>query len=151
MTYFPVISGPVAPYSNLPISPQSYQPSQFVITAITYGQTTTVTLDNGTNDVAPNYVVGQLVRLNIPEKYGARQINQKTGYVLSLPTTDSVEIGINSLGTDAFIASPTFVGQVTHTPPQIVAVGDINGSQINSSGRVNLNINILGSFINVSP
>lgn len=151
MTYFPIISGPVAPYSNVPIAPQSYQPSQFVINAITYGATTTVTMDNSTNDVPPNYVIGQLVRLNIPEKYGASQLNQKSGYVLSLPTNDSVEISINSVGTDAFIPTPTFVGRQTRTPPQIVAVGDINGSQINSSGRVNLNINILGSFINVSP
>ena len=151
MTYYPIITGPVAPYSNLPIAPQFYQPSQFPITAITYGVTTIVTMDNSTNDVLPNYVVGQLVRLNIPEKYGANQLNQKTGYVLSLPTSDSVEIGINSVGADQFIPSPTFVGQQTRTLPQIVAVGDINGSQINSSGRINLNTNILGSFINVSP
>ena len=151
MTYFPVIKGPIALYSNVAIKPQYYQPSQFVISDISYGITTTVTMENGTNDVAPNYVVGQLVRLVIPQKYGAVQLNGKSGYILSIPSVDSVEIAINSIGTDIFIANPTFsIGQ-NQTPPQIVAIGDIANGQINDSARVNQGTFIPGSFINISP
>lgn len=110
MTFFPRIKGPVAPYSNVPIAPQNFQPSQFPITAITSGITTTITIGNSTNGVTPNYVVGQLVRIEIPEIYGAQLINGQTGYVLSLPTSTSVQIGINSIGMDAFIPLPFVAG-----------------------------------------
>ncbi len=151
MAFYPVISGPVAPYSNLPITPQFYQPSQFVITAITYGVTTTVTMSNGTNNVAPNYVIGQLVRIIIPEKYGARKLNGQSGFVLSLPSSTQVEIALNSIGTDPFIASPTFLPNQSQSPPQVIAIGDLSSGQINGSGRINLGTTIPGAFENVSP
>jgi len=151
MTYYPVIQGPIAPYSNVPIEPQNFQPSQFVITAITTGQTTIVTMANSTNNVPPNYVVGQLVRITIPPKYGSRQLNGQSGFILSLPSTSQVEVGINSIGTDAFIANPTFLPMQSQTPPQIVAVGDISFGQINSNATMSQGTFIPGSFINVSP
>ena len=151
MAYYPVIRGPVAPYSNVPIAPQNFAPSQFVITGITYGPLTTVTMANGTNGIAPNYKVGQLVRLLFPSKYGARQLNEQTGYVLIVPTANSVVIGIDSVGADPFIASPTFLPMQSQTPPQIVAVGDINTGPINASGPMYQTTSIPASFINVSP
>lgn len=151
MSFFPRIKGPIAPYSNVPIEPQNYQPSQFVITAITTGQTTIITMANSTNNVAPNYIIGQEVRITIPPAYGSRQLNGQSGFVLSIPTTNSVEIGINSVGTDLFIANPTFVGLQSQTPPQIVAIGDISNGQINSNARVSTGTFIPGAFQNVSP
>lgn len=145
------IVGPIAPYNNVPIQPQYYQPSQFVITDLSYGTTTTVTMDDSTNDVSPNYVIGQLVRLLLPTKYGASQLNNKIGYVLSLPTASSVQVGINSIGTDPFIASPVFLVNENHTPPQIIAVGDINTGALNANGRSNTGTFIPGSFIDISP
>jgi len=38
-----VLSPPIPPYQNLPIESQFYQPSQFFISAISLGTTTTVT------------------------------------------------------------------------------------------------------------
>ena len=151
MAYFPIIGGPIAPFSNLPIEPQFYQPSQFVITGITLGGTTIVTMANGTNSVIPNYVLGQLVRLIIPPKYGCRQLNEQQGYVISLPTTNSVEIGINSVGTDPFISNPTFLPNQSQTPPQILAIGDGNSGVVNINGRTNTGTFIPGSFIDISP
>jgi hypothetical protein len=151
MSYYPVIQGPIAPFSNLPIAPQNFQPSQFVITGITYGITTVFTLANSTNGVAPNYVIGQEIRINMPKAYGARQLNGQTGFVLSLPTTNSVEVSINSVVTDAFISSPTFKFGQSATPPQIVAIGDISFGQINSSASIGLGTFIPGSFQNISP
>jgi hypothetical protein len=64
----PLIFGPIAPQNNPPINPQFYQPSIFDIASITNGETTLVT-----TTVAQNYVIGQLVRLLIPQIYGARR------------------------------------------------------------------------------
>jgi hypothetical protein len=145
MAYYPVIGGPIAPYSNVPIEPQFYQPSQFVITAISLGATTAITMANGTNNVAPNYVIGQEVRLIIPPSFGSRQLNGQSGYVLSIPSANQVELAINSIGVDSFILSSD------PTQAQILAIGDISSGPINSSGRVNQGTFIPGSFINVSP
>lgn len=151
MTYYPIIGGPIAPYSNLPIAPQYFMPSQFDITAITFGVTTTVTMANSTNNVAPNYVIGQEVRLTIPPKFGSRQLNGQSGFVISLPSATQVEVAINSIGTDPFIPSPSFLPQESASQPQILAIGNIANGQINASGRVGLGTFIPGSFQNISP
>jgi hypothetical protein len=145
----PVV-GPIPPYSNPPITPQNFQPSQFPITGITLGINTTVTMGNSTNGVTPNYVIGQEVRLLLPEKYGARQLNEQTAYVVSIPASNQVTINLYSLGADPFIASPTFLPYQSQTLPQIVAVGDINSGILNSTGRSQPTTNVPGSFINIS-
>lgn len=207
------IVGPIAPESNPTINPQYYQPQQFFISAIALGQTTTVTATE-----SMDYVVGQLVRLLIPSYYGSIELNERQGYVLSIPSSTQVVVGIDSSkNVSAFIspyatitgatqANPCVltanngfsIGQkvqvksvegmtqlnntiytilarssttitinvnssafgaytaggtatVVSTLPQIVAVGDINSGQINSSGRINNLTYINGSFINISP
>lgn len=143
------LSGPTPAQSNPPITPQYYEPSRFVISAITRGSTTTITMTPSTTGgatVNPNYVIGQLVRFNIPKAYGIPQINEKTGYVLSIPSTTQVVVDINSSSYDAFISAPTDTSQ----DPQIIAVGDINQGTTNSSGRVNLGTYVPGAFIDIS-
>jgi len=135
-----VLSPPIPPYQNLPIESQFYQPSQFFISAISLGTTTTVT-----TTVDMNYVIGQLVRLIIPPQFGTRELNGLQGYVISLPADDQVTIAISSVGMTPFTTS------TARTQPQILAIGDINNGQINSSGRINQITYILGSFINISP
>jgi hypothetical protein len=98
-----------------------------------------------------DYVIGQLVRLTIPSKYGSRALNEVEGYVISIPTTNSVEIDINSIGTDPFIASPTFLPFQSQTLAKIIAIGDINTGAINATGRINMGTFIPGSFIDISP
>lgn len=136
------ISGPVAPENNPPINPQYYQPSKFVISAITEGPTTTIT-----TSVDHNYVIGQIVRILIPSTYGAQTLNEQEGYVVSIPEADQVVTTIYSVGASPFIPSPAY----GRTPPQIVAVGDYNTGPINASGRSNTGTYIQGSFINISP
>lgn len=133
------IVGPVPPFTNPPINPQFYQPSNFVISAISLGLTTTVT-----TSVVLNFVVGQLCRLIIPPASGTRELNEMQGIVLSLPTTSSVELNINSSGFTPFILTSI------STPAQIKPIGDYNQGQINTSNINNLT-NIPGSFINISP
>lgn len=135
------IIGPVPAYNNPPIEPQFYQPSQFFIASIAMGQTTTVT-----TSMDQNYVIGQEVRLLIPPLFGCRELNQKTGFVISIPAADQVVLDIYSLG-----ANPFVIPSVNTTQAQIIAVGDINSGSINASGRVNNITYIQGSFINISP
>lgn len=141
-----VVSYPIPAYSNPPIEPQFYQPSRFVISGITLGQTTTITT---TEDM--NYVIGQLIRLIIPPSFGCRQLNEQTGYVISIPSPNQVVVNIYSAGGDAFTSSSAT------TQPQILAIGDINTGYVSSTGRSistingNTQIEIPGSFINISP
>lgn len=134
------ITGPIPAYQNLPIEPQNYNPSRFTISSITLGKTTVVTAT-----VDMDYVVGQLTRLIIPPSFGCRQINEAESYVISLPTSASVELNLDtSRNVDPYIASSA------STPAQILPVGDVNSGIISSTGRNIPTTNIPGSFINVS-
>jgi hypothetical protein len=140
MSIFP---GPTPPFTNPVIDPDAFQPSQFFISAITLGKTTTVT-----TTVNNNYVIGQLCRLLIPAQYGSIQLNEVQGYVTSIPALSQVVLSIDSSrNVDAFISSPAY----GPTLPQIVAIGDVNTGQINSNGSQNTLTYIPGSFINISP
>lgn len=137
-----VISYPIPLYQNVPIEPQFYQPRRFVISNISLGSTTTVTTT--TNH---DYVIGQEIRLIIPAQFGCFQLNEVLGYVLSIPTSDSVVVSINSSrNVDPFISTTA-----TTASPQILAIGDINQGAINASGRVNTGTFIPGSFQDISP
>lgn len=141
MTYYPIIGGPIAPYSNVPINAQFYQPSQFFISNVTLGTSTTVT-----TTVNHNYVVAQEVRLIIPPTNGCRQLNEATGYVTSIPAANQVIVSINSSqNVDAFKTS------TAKTQPQILAIGDVNFGFNNANGIMNEGTYIPGSFINISP
>lgn len=135
-----VISYPIPLYQNIPIEAQFYSPGRFVISSITRGQTTTVT-----TSVDHDYVISQQVRLLIPSNCGTIQLNERTAFVLSIPSTTQVVLDIPSADMDDFI-SGTGICQ-----PQILALGDINGGAINASGRINLSTYIPGSFLNISP
>src|SRR4029077_10648899 len=138
MGFFP---GPTPAYTNPAIQPQFYAPNFFIIENVTLGQTTLI---NTTEDM--NYVIGQLVRLLIPFGFGCTELNEKLGYVISIPNTDEVVLNIDSSqNVSAFVA-----GSGT-TLPQIVAVGDINSGQTNTNG-INSNLTFIpGSFKNISP
>lgn len=136
-----IISGPVPPYSNPPINPQYYTPRVNTITNITLGLTTVITMQNDNE-----YVIGQLVRLLIPNGWGCRQLNEKEGYVVAIPSNTQVEVNIASnQNVDAFTTGPS-----TSTP-QILGIGDLNNGQINSFGRINNLTYIPGSYRNISP
>ena len=133
------ISPPIALYSNLPIHAEYYTPSRFEIANITRGTTTviTTTLDH-------DYVIGQQVRNWVPIPYGCRQINGIPAYVLSIPSTTSIQISIDSSNFDAFYALSL------SQKPQIVAIGDTNTGQINLNNKQMMPW-IPGSFRNISP
>jgi len=136
----PLIFGPQPPFNNPPIQPQFYQPSMFFISNITLGKTTTVT-----TVVNQNYVIGQLTRLIVPMQAGCRQLNEQEGYVIAIPASNQVVLNIDSSeNVDPFTSSSS------PNQAQIVAVGDINTGNFNST-PANMATNVLGSFINISP
>lgn len=135
--------GPPRPaYSNPPINPQYFQPSRFVITAISLGPTTTIT-----TSVPHNYVIGQLVRLLIQPSYGSYQLNEQLGYVIAIPTTTQLTIDLYSIGVNPFIPNPSY----GPTLPQVVAVGDSSSGVISATGRSVPTTTIPGAFQNISP
>lgn len=139
MSAFP---GPTPPETNPTIQPQDYAPSLFEVTNITLGRQTTVTMAEN-----HNYVIGQLVRLLVPLTYGTYQLNEQTGYVISLPSVTQVLLDIDTaLNYNAFISHPSY----GPTPPSINAVGDINTGIISSTGSNISSTNIPGSYINIS-
>jgi hypothetical protein len=136
-----VISPPIPPYSNVPINANFYNPSQFFISGVSLGTTTTVTTTENVN-----YVVGQLVRLIIPSTFGCRQLNEAQGYVLSIEAPNQIVLSINSSqNVDPFMSS------TATTQPQVLPVGDVNTGATNNQGRSSNGTFIPGSFINVSP
>lgn len=135
-----MVSGPIPPFSNLPIAAQNYQPSRFVISAIALGFTTIVT-----TSVNHNYVLNQLCRLIIPPTFGCRQLNESQGYVLSIPSSTQVELSINSSqNVDPFVLSSAT------TVAQILAIGDISNGFVSSTGVQIPSVTVPGAFINIS-
>lgn len=136
-----VVSYPTPIYQNLPINSDYYSPSQFFISAISLGLTTTITttLNN-------NYAIGQQIRLIIPPTFGCRQLNGSTGIVINIPGLNQVTVNIDSSNNvDAFVLSSAT------TQAQILAIGDINNGAISTNGP---NISVVtppGAFINISP
>lgn len=134
-------TAPIAPYNNVPIEPDFYQPRSFIISDVTLGQVTTITT---TTDM--DYVIGQQIRLIIPQLFGCRQLNEQTGYVIEIPQSNQVIVNIDSSqNVDPYTSS------AATTKPQILPIGDIANGAINNSGRTSTGTYIPGSFINISP
>jgi hypothetical protein len=133
--------GPTPPENNPPINPQYFQPSRFVISAITRGQITTVT-----TSVNHNYVVGQQIRLLLPKGFGCRDLNETTSFVQSVPAANQIVLSLYSVGQMAFNGAALSTVQ-----PQTIAMGNINTGAINASGPSSTLTYIPASFINISP
>jgi len=135
-----LFSGPIPPFNNPPIEPLFFTPRQFFISAISLGITTTIT-----TTVDQDYVIGQEIRLLIPNGFGCRGLNERTGFVIAIPSANQVTVDIFSIGIDPFINA-----NLT-TKAQIIAIGDVNTGAINNDGNLDTLTYIPGSFRNISP
>lgn len=110
--------------------PVLYAPGNSFISALTLGNTTTVTT------TAPsNFVVGQEVAFRIPSAWGPIQLNENSnvlipgspvyGYVVSVTNSTTFVVNINSSAFTPFNANQAFLS-VGLSYPQVVAVGDVN-------------------------
>jgi hypothetical protein len=134
-----VISYPIPAYQNVPIMAQYFKPSQFIISNVILGSQTIVQTTENTN-----YVIGQEIRLIIPPSFGCRQLNNQTGYVISInanQVTTTIDSSVN--------VSP-YISSSATTPAQILAIGDINTGNI-SFNPPKIPPHIPGSFRNISP
>jgi hypothetical protein len=120
---------------NPPVDPTVFSPRNFVVTNITNAIQSQVTT-SAVND----YVVGQLVRMHVPRPYGMHQIDNLSGYIISIQSSTQFTTDINTLFFDSFVASPTYPG---NTSPQVTAIGDKN---LNSATTSNNGPNISGAF-----
>ena len=135
--------GPLAAERNPPITPQYYSPNIAqisTITSISRFSTKVVTTEDN------EFVVGQTVRFVIPPQDGMRQINGQQAYIFSIDNATTFYVRLDAVAFDAFNALGT-----TLQDPFVIAIGDVNSGQINSSGRINNLTYISGSFINISP
>jgi hypothetical protein len=124
--------------------PSIYFPGQSVISAINRGTTTTIDTAN-----AHNYVVGQEVAFRIPSTWGTVELNSLPntltpgapvyGYVIAVTDYNTFVVDINSSAMTAFVNNPTVaVASTGLTPPQVVAVGDVNTGGVQISANSSL-------------
>jgi len=143
-----------AAYTNLSASPASafvqkvlypflYVPEDNVVTAITLGNTTTIT-----TSMYHNFEVGQQVAFRIPNAWGTTQLNSLPnvlipgqpiyGYVVSITDNWTFVVNINSSAYTAFTTNIAVSAVPGLTFPQVVAVGDVNtgGNLITSTSAL---------------
>ena len=134
----------IAPQRNPPIRPEYYKPKRFVIQNIVLGKDTLITFTT-----QHDYVIGQLVRVLIPQVYGCQQLSKQQAYVIAIPTPTQILINFNSLMGDAFVVLPPLSRDV----PQVLPIGDVNSGYISTNGpNVTLDqLGIPGAFKNISP
>lgn len=138
--YTALAASPSGAYVKKVLYPYLYAPGVSVISAVTTGTTTTI--DTTT---AHNLVVGQEVAFRIPSAWGITQLNSLPnittpgapvyGYVISVTDANTVVVNINSTGYTAYTSNQAVSTVSGLTPPQMVAVGDVNtGGVAISSG-----------------
>ena len=139
-SYTALSGSPSGAYVKKVLYPFLYAPGLSVINAVTTGTTTTI------STTAPhNLLVGSQVAFHLSSDWGTVELNELpnslvpgkpiTGYVISVTDSDTVVVNINSTGYTAFSSNPTVAAvKAGVTPPQMVAVGDINtgGASISS-------------------
>jgi hypothetical protein len=87
-----------------------FQPANRQVTAITNADAALVT-----TSFDHNYIVGTIVRFFIPNGYGMDQLHLQQGAILTVPTTDTFTVDIDTRDYTPFAvpASPTQYAQVT--------------------------------------
>jgi hypothetical protein len=123
----------------------TYTPLISDITAISNGQTTTVT----TSDES-SFVVGQEVQFFIPFQWGIQQLNLQTGYVTAIGSSTQFTVNIDSTFYDAFI-TPSPSTYVVIDPAQVAGIGDANTGYLAPGGIPPIPMTIPGAFENQPP
>ena len=119
----------------------TYTPFACDVTAVTTGETTTITTSQD-----HSFVVGNLVQFFIPSQWGMTQLDQRKGLVLAVPSATEIEVEIDSREFSSFTtpASPT-------QPAQVLSAGDRNYGDLSPGGIPVIPQTVPGSFINVAP
>lgn len=106
--------------NNPTAHPEFFQPSNFVILTIQ-----PVIRETIVKTVQPNnFVVGQLVRFNIPSGYGMNELNGQEVYVDSILSDSIFILDLDSRNYANFITNPPL--PFSRQKPQVNAIGDRN-------------------------
>lgn len=121
-----------------------YYPRRRVISAITTGATTLVKMT-----VTHGYIVGQLVRLNIPATSGTVELNGLTGTVTAIDTVNNtITLNIDSTGFTAFVFPAA--ADVPFTPAEVVPVGEDTAAALTAGADILSDSTINEGFIGVT-
>lgn len=121
-----------------------YYPRRRVISAITLGATTVVKMT-----VTHGYVVGQLVRLNIPATSGTVELNGVTGAITAISTANNtITLNIDSTGFTTFVFPAA--AAVPFTPAEVVPVGEDTASALTAGTDILSDATINQGFIGVT-
>ena len=137
--YTALSGSPTGAYVQKVLYPFLYAPGVAYIEAITTGTTTTIVT------TAPhNFVVGQEIAFRIPSAWGTVQLNSLPntlipgspmyGYVTSVTNSTTFVCSINSTGYTAYTSNVPVASVPGLTPPQVLAVGDVNSGGVAYSG-----------------
>lgn len=84
--------------NNIYLPPSPVVPGMLLISAISNSNPMVVTI---VNSIYNTYVVGQLVTLTVPPKYGMFQANELTAKIIAISGTNFT-LNVNSTGFDVF-------------------------------------------------
>jgi hypothetical protein len=96
-----------------------FKPAMRIVTAITQASSCLVT-----TSFDHNYAIGLIVRLDIPPAFGMQQVNQQVGTILTLPTTTTFTLNIDTTQYDSFTTPGTYPADAQSA--QVVPVGEVN-------------------------
>lgn len=109
----------------LALSNSIYRPAMRVILSLSKGfPAQIVTSIDGTTPADNNYIVGTIVRLDIPVGYGMTQANQLTGAITSIINSSTFLVDIDTRLFDTFSAPATWPFSQQYA--QVVPIGEIN-------------------------
>ena len=80
---------------------------------------------NVTTTINHQYIVGTIVRFDMPLGTGMPQINQQVGTILTIPTPTTFTVSIDTTQYDPFVGSPTFPPAYAGDP-QVVPIAENN-------------------------
>jgi len=121
-------------YRIVPFNPLFYPPYRYICDAQSVGATTVLRLT-----VPSNYLVGQEVRVLMPDAFGMTQINELVGTVLAVDDTlgnQTITLNIDSSSFDAFDFPQTFTQGIA-SRAMVVPVG------IDTATALGLGVNVL--------
>jgi hypothetical protein len=107
--------------NNIFLPPSPVVPGMLLISAITNSNPMIVTI---VDSIYNTYVVGQLVCLTVPPKYGMFQANELTAKIIAI-SGDNFSLNVNSTNFDAF-ATPAVTIPPASQPASIAPAGSKN-------------------------
>jgi len=116
-----IVTSPTPLFQNFPVDSDFYSPSFFNIASLTLGKTTTI------ETAAPNpYVLGQIVRVQIPSRFGTIEINLKEGVIIQINSNTEFIINLDSSQFTPFIASPytATITNITQSFPALITASN---------------------------